>query len=246
MTTDNIVQDLTSILEEMSPRCQEVIERAIQEIEERDAEIAHLKTDLVEKDAVIEEQDHYFDSFFKFTVETLNDAAEALEFVCPGKETRTFINETKKAVETATPEGRPFAVVGRIRQIIERMKEMPPISAVEPVEEKFTYSLKTRTENRAMAIADFMRRTGKNSIKSMEARIVLEDIEGQKLDRTIVKRAMDKASKLLRAPKDIFGGGARLVLPAPLTAPTTSSSSSEEPCGVSLSRRGRTRLPWSG
>jgi hypothetical protein len=241
-----IVQDLTGILEETSPRGREVIDRAIKEIEERDAEIVNLKTDLAEKDAVIEEQDQCFDSFLKFCVEALNDAAEALEVVCPGKETRAFINEMKKAVETATPEGRPYAVIGHIRQIIERLKETPPISAVEPVEEKFTYSLKTRTENRAMAIADFMKRTGKSSIKSTEARIVLEDIEGQRLDRTIVKRAMDKASKLLRAPKDIFGGVARLVLPAPLTVPTTSSSFTKEPGGGSLSRHRRTGVPWSG
>jgi phage host-nuclease inhibitor protein Gam len=239
----DIIHDLTSILEETSPRCREFINRAIQEIEERDAEITRLKTNLVEKDVVIEEQDHYFNSFFKFTVETLNDAAEALEFVCPGRETRTFINETKKAVATATPEGRPYAVVGRVRQIIERMKETPPISAVEPTEEKFTYSLKTRTENRAMAIADFMKRTGKSSIKSTEARTVLEDIEGQELDRTIIKRAMDQAAKLLRAPKDIVGGVARLVLPTPLTPqlPPTRESG-----GVSLSRPRRPRVPWSG
>jgi len=136
--------------------------------------------------------------------------------------------------------------VGRIRIAIGMMKETPPISAVEPVEEKFTYSTKTRVENRAIAIADFMKRTGKSSIKSTEAKIVLEDIEGQELDRTIIKRAMDKASKLLRAPKDIFGGVARIVLPAPLTVPTTSPSSSEEPGGVSLSRRRRTDVPWGG
>lgn len=242
----DIIQDLRRILEESSPHCQEVIQRAIQEVEERDAEITKLKTNLTEKDAVIEEQDQRFDSFFRFCVEALNDAAGALEIVCPGKQTRQFLDEIKTAVITATPEGRPFAVVGRIRQIIERMKETPPISAVEPVEEKFTYTLKTRTENRAIAIADFMKRTGKNSIKSTEAKIVLEDIEGQRLDRTIVKRAMDQASKLLRAPKDIFGGVARLVVPVPLTSPTTLSSSSEEPGGVSLSRHGRTRLPWGG
>jgi hypothetical protein len=245
LTTD-IIQDLTSILEEMSPRCQEVIERAIQEIEERDAEIAKLKTDLTKNNVVIEEQDQRFVSFFKFCVEALNDATEALEVVCPGRESRVFITETKEKVETAAPEGRPFAVVGRIRIAIGMMKETPPISAVEPVEEKFTYSTKTRVENRAIAIADFMKRTGKNSIKSTEAKIVLEDIEGQELDRTIIKRAMDKASKLLRAPKDIFGGVARIVLPAPLTVPTTSPSSSEEPGGVSLSRRRGTRLPWGG
>ena len=227
MTSKDIIQDLTSILEEISPRCREVIDRAITEIEERDTEITRLKTALAEKDAVIEDQDQYFDSFFRFCVETFNAAAEALEIVCPGRE---------------TPEGRPFALVGRIRQIIERMKETPPISAVEPIEEKFTYNTRTRVENRAMAIADFMKRTGKNSIKSTEAKIILEDIEGQRLDRTIVKRAMDQASKLLRAPKDIFGGVARLVVPVPLTA----SSSSEEPGGVSLSRHGRTKLPWGG
>ncbi len=247
MVAVDIIQDLKSILEETSPHCRETIERAIQEIEERDAEIALLKTDLDEKDAEIDEQDQRFVSFFKFCVEALEDTCKALEVIRPGIESRAFITDTKKRVETATPEGRPYAVVGRIRTAVEMMKETPPISAVEPVEEKrFTYTLKTRTENRAAAIADFMKRTGKNSIKSTEAKIVLEDIEGQELDRTIVKRAMNRASQLLRAPKDIFGGVARLVLPAPLTAPKTSSSSSEESSGVSLSRSWRTGQAWGG
>jgi phage host-nuclease inhibitor protein Gam len=239
----DIIQDLRNILEESSPHCQEVIQRAIQEVEEKNAEITKLETNLTEKNAVIEEQDQRFDSFFRFCVEALNDAAEAIEIVCPGKQTHQFLEEIKMAVTTATPEGRPFAVVGRIRQIIERMKETPPISTVELTEERFTYSTRTRVENRAMAIADFMKRTGKNSIKSTEARIVLEDIEGQELDRTIIKRAMDQAAKLLRAPKDIVGGVARLVLPTPLTPqlPPTRESG-----GVSLSRPRRPRVPWSG
>ena len=215
MTPGDTIQDLTSILEETSPHCRKVIESAIKEIEDRDAEIVNLKTDLAKKDAAIEEQDHHFVSFFTFCIEALNDATEALEVVCPGKETRAFINETKKAVETATPEGKPYAVVGRVRQIIERMKETPPI-VMEPEEEsRYTYSLRTRTEKRAMAIVDHLKRTGKTSIKSTEARIVLEGVEGQELDRTVVKRALDKASAILRAPKSFVGGVARIVLPDP-------------------------------
>ena len=135
MTSDEIIQDLTSILEETSPRSREVIESAIYLIEERNAEIANLKTDLAEKDAVIEEQDQRFVSFFKFCVEALNDATEALEVVFPGEETRRFLDETDKAIRIATTEGRPYAVVGRVRQIIERMKETPPL-VIEPETEK--------------------------------------------------------------------------------------------------------------
>lgn len=215
MTTD-IIQDLTSILEEMPPRCQEVIERAIQEIEERDAEIAKLKTDLTKKNVVIEEQDQRFVSFFKFCVEALNDATEALEIVCPGKETRTFINETKKAVETATPNGRPYAVVGRVRQIIGMMKETPPLLI--ETEKRYTYNTRTRTENRALALVDHIKCTDKTSIKSSDARTVLETIEGRPLDRKIVHRALNAAQSLLRASKDTIGGISRLIMPsAPLS-----------------------------
>lgn len=195
----------------------------------RDAEIASLKADKLQDRARIGklESEHHQDqaeierletsfiSFFKFCVEALEDASKALEAVQPGRETRQFLDETKKGVETASPEGRPYAVIGRIRQIITKMKETPPI-VMEPEEEsRYTYSLRTRTENRAMAIVDHLKRTGKTSIKSTEARIVLEGVEGQELDRTVVKRALDKASAILRAPKSFVGGVARIVLPDP-------------------------------
>jgi len=214
VTSKDIIHDLTSILEEASPHCQEVIERAIKEIEERDSEITHLKTELKKKDVVIEEQDQYFDSFFRFCVETFNAAAEALEIVCPGRETRQFLAGTKTAVETATPEGRPFAVVGRIRQIIERMKETPPISHVDGNRpDPLRYDVKTLNQKRAEAIAAHVQQTGKTSIKSVEARAVLETVEHRRLDRKTVCRALRAAQGILRATADKMGGVTRLIIP---------------------------------
>jgi hypothetical protein len=213
VTPGDIIQDLTGILEETSPRCREVIERAIKEIEERDAEIVNLKNDLVEKDATIEEQDQHFVSFFKFCVEALNDATEALEVVCPGKETHQFLDETDEAVKTATPEGRPYAVMGRVRQIIERIKETPPL--VIETEKMYTYTTRTRVENRALALVDHIKTTWKNSLKSTEARTILETHEGRPLDRKIVWRALEVAQGILRATVDKVGGVGRLVLSTP-------------------------------
>ena len=110
---------------------------------------------------------------------------------------------------------------------------------MEPEEEsRYTYSLRTRTENRAMAIVDHLKRTGKTSIKSTEARIVLEGVEGQELDRNIVKRALDRASEILRAPKSFVGGVARIVLPDPQVLV------GRVPPGDTMSRLRRSRVPW--
>jgi hypothetical protein len=236
----DIIQALTSILEESSPRCQEIIEQAIKEIEERDAEIANLKTDLVEKDAVIEEQDQRFVSFFKFCVDALNDATEAIEVVCPGRETHQFLDETDKAVRTATPEGRPYAVVGRVRQIIERMKETHPL--VIETENRYAYTTRTRVENRALAIVDHIKNTGKNSLKSTEARTILETHEGRPLDRKVVWRALVVAQGILRATVDKVGGVGRLVLDSPQHQSAIPLIGS----GGKMSRPRRDRGPFGG
>lgn len=98
----------------------------------RDSEITHLKTELKKKDVVIEEQGSVLRLLLPILCRDLDAAAGSSRDCMPREgETRQFLAGTKTAVETATPEGRPFAVVGRIRQIIERMKETPPISHVD-------------------------------------------------------------------------------------------------------------------
>jgi len=232
----------------------------------RDAEIASLKADKLQDRARIEklESEHHQDqaeierletnfiSFFKFCVEALEDASKALEAVQPGRETRQFLDETKKGVETASPEGRPYTVIGRIRQIITKMKETPPI-VMEPEEESgYTYSLRTRTENRAMAIVDHLKRTGKASLKSTEARAVLETHEGKPLDRKVVLRALEVARGVLRATSDKVGGVTRLILstssrrPAPASPQERESHNRIGGGGGGLSRPRAWAVPWDG
>jgi hypothetical protein len=154
---------------------------------------SHLVEMLAERDAIIKEQDQRFVAFFKFCVEALNDAADALKVTHPGKRTDKFIDEIGKAVTTATPEGRPFAVVGRIRQIIARMQEVPPLV----IEQEKRYTRNTLNQNRARALVDRLIETGRKTMKSTEARAYLEGIEGRPLHRMQVLRALTLVPQIL-------------------------------------------------
>jgi len=68
------------------------------------------------------------------------------------------------------------------------------------------YSLLTRTQERAKALADYMKETNKASLKTSEAKAYLEGLEGQRLWSMQVIRAMRQIPSTLGAVFDHIGG----------------------------------------
>ena len=198
--TGDIVQDLTSILEEASPHSREVIERAIEEIQKQRETISTLTKD---------------------TVETLNASIETLRAIHPGKDANTFFIESQKMVENATPEDRPFVVLARVRAAAALIRDSTPATSLLDVKgpDPLRYDVKTLNQKRAEALAAHVQQTGKNSIRSNEARTVLETVEHRKLDRKSVHRALAAVQILLRASKDMVGGVSRLLIPGSPSRP---------------------------
>ena len=230
--TGDIVQDLTSILEEASPHSREVIERAIEEIQKQRETISTLTKD---------------------TVETLNASIETLRAIHPGKNANTFFIESQKMVENATHEDRPFVALARVRAAAATIRYSPPTTYPMEAEgpDPLRYDTKTLNQKRAEALAAHIQQTGKVSIKSTEARAVLETVEHRKLDRKTVWRAMRAAQGILRATVDKVGGISRLVLSSPSHPPGWNSTDGlgrrhELRGGDRVPRPQRDRVPWDG
>ena len=131
-----------------------------------------------------------------------------------GKAEKKDVAKYARTVEGVDPDDRPGYLASMGEVMIEALAEAPSITVVEG-EGRFTYSIRTRTENRALALVEHVKTTGKASIKSTEARTVLETVEGRKLDRKTVHRAMNVARGILRASSEVVGGIRRLVIPSP-------------------------------
>lgn len=152
-------------------------------------------------------------------IETLNTVTEALRTIQPGKETARFLKDSADRIQNATPEDRPFIINARIKAAAAMIRDAPPTALEGEGESRFTYSVRTRTENRALALVDYMKRTETPALKSTEARHVLQEIEGHKLDRKIVHRALNAARGLLRASSEVVGGVSRIVLQSTASRP---------------------------
>ena len=92
---------------------------------------------------------------------------------------------------------------GNVDALTTRKAVVSPIVDGEP-EPK--YSLLTRTQNRAKALADYMKETGKASLKTSEAKAYLEGLEGHKLHSMSVIRAMRLIPAIVGAVLDHLGG----------------------------------------
>jgi hypothetical protein len=129
------------------------------------------------------------------------------------------------------------------------IRNSPPLMSVSAGEEQYHYTTRTRTENRALAIVDHLKHTGKGTIKMPEARAVLETHEGRSLDRKIIWRAMRAAQGLLRASKDIAFGVTRLVFD-PIIPPAHQVYGAVidegEESRVTAPRPQRNKVPWDG
>lgn len=177
--------------------------------------------------------------------------ASAAAYSAKGKDEKKDVAKYARTVEGLQPEDRPgyLATMGEV--MIEALAEEAPSITTEEGEGRFTYSTRTRTENRALALVEHVKTTGKASIKSTEARAVLETHEGKPLDRKVVLRALEVAQGILRATSDKIGGVTRLILSTSSRRPSPASSPQESHNrigggGGRLSRPRRWAVPWDG
>lgn len=175
------------------------------------------------------------------------------QYSAKGRDERANVEKYARTVEGVDPEARPgyLATMGEV--MIEALAEEAPSITTGEGEGRFTYTTRTRTENRALALVEHVRTTGKASIKSTEARAVLETHEGKPLDRKVVLRALEVAQGILRATSDKVGGVTRLILSTSSRRPSPTSPQERESHnrigrvgGGGPSRPRRWAVPWDG
>ena len=183
-------------------------------------------------------------------IEALNAVTEALRQIQPGKETARFLKDSEERIQNAEPEYRPFVIFARIKAAASMIRNSPPLVSVSMGGGQYHYNTRTRTENRAFALVDHLKNTGKATLKTTEARTVLETHEGRTLDRKAVWRAVRKAQGLLQATVDKVGGIGRLVLDGPLAIPShqihRAVIDEGEESRVNAPRPRRDKVPWYG
>jgi len=166
-----------------------------------------------------------------------------------GKAEKKDVAKYARTVEGLQPEDRPgyLATMGEV--MIEALAETPATIAPEGPDH-LRYDTRTLNQRRGEALAAHAQKTGKAAIKSTEARTVLETVEGRKLDRKTVHRAMDVARGILRASSEVVGGIRRLVIPSPSPG---GGEDRPQPFTVGgggdrggLSRPRRWAVPWDG
>ena len=186
----------------------------------------------------------------KDDAETFNAVLEALRAIQPGRETARFLKDSEERILAAAPEDKPLVINARIKAAAAMIRNSPPAVSVSMGGGQYHYNTRTRTENRALALVDHLKHTGKAALKMPEARTVLETHEGRKLDRKAVWRALRFAQGFLRASIDTVGGVGRLVLDGPLGVPAhqvhRAVLDEGEESRVTPPRPRRWRVPWDG
>jgi len=185
-------------------------------------------------------------------IETLNAVIEALRTIQPGKETARFLKDSEERILAAAPEDKPLVINARIKAAAAMIRDLPAAS-LQPAAEgpaPLRYDTKPLNQKRGEAIAAHVQMRGGTIIKSTEAVTVLETVEGRKLDRKTVHRAMDVARGILRASSEVVGGIRRLVIPSPSPG---GGEDCPQPVVVGgggdrggLSRPRRWCVPWDG
>ncbi|MDF0591737.1 hypothetical protein [Candidatus Methanocrinis natronophilus] len=195
VSSTDIIRKLAAVLPNCPPEAQTAIREAIDEISAlREREAAHLEDD----------------------AETFNAVLEALRTIQPGKESARFFRDSETRIQNAAPEDKPLVINARIKAASAMIRDSPPPSTSTTTEgpDPLRYDTRTLNQKRGEAIAAHAQKTGKAAIKSTEAVTVLETVEGRRLDRKTVHRAMDVARGILRASSEVVGGIRRLVIPS--------------------------------
>lgn len=168
-----------------------------------------------------------------------------------GRDEKKDVDHFARVVKGLQPQQRPVYLASMGEDMVKALAEEAPSITVVEGEGRFTYSIRTRTENRALALVEHVKATGKASIKSTEARAVLETHEGKPLDRKVVLRALEVARGLLRASQDKVGGVTRLILSTSSRRPSPASPQERESHNRSVGGGGLSRprgwaVPWDG
>lgn len=204
------------------------IARLQAEVAEKDTRIAELRAEVAEKDAEIAELESEKGFLLTGFVGLYNTASEA--FMSLGKEEKKKADTWKRGVnDQPTIEFRAAYMEQFGRVMINALAEAPSSSMATTSDEskRFTYSLKTLNENRATAIIDHVQKTGSATIKTPEAKAVLETHEDRKIDSKSVWRAMDLARQMMKATKSKIGKVARLTIPDSFRGVTKAESNED-------------------
>ncbi len=206
-----------------------------------------LEADSARKDARISELEEREAALVRDDVETLNAVIDALRTIQPGKETARFLKDSEERILAAAPEDKPLVINARIKAAAAMIRDSPTAS-LQPA--PLRYDTKPLSQKRGEAIAAHVLMRGGTIVKSTDAGTVLETIEGKKLDRKTVHRAMDVARGILRASSEVVGGIRRLVIPSPSPG---GGEDRPQPVVVGgggdrggLSRPRRWCVPWDG
>lgn len=210
-----------------------------------------LEADSARKDARISELEEREAAHFRDGVETLNTVTDALRTIQPGKETARFLKDSEERILAAAPEDKPLVINARIKAAAAMIRDSPTAS-LQPAAEgpaPLRYDTKPLNQKRGEAIAAHVLMRGGTIVKSTDAGTVLETIEGKKLDRKTVHRAMDVARGILRASSEVVGGIRRLVIPSP--SPGGGEDRPQPVAGEGGDRSGLSRprrwcVPWDG
>ncbi|MDF0591789.1 hypothetical protein [Candidatus Methanocrinis natronophilus] len=217
-------------------------------VEEEFALLSERNRQLEAENAVLREREA---ALVRDDVETLNAVIDALRTIQPAKETARFLKDSEERILAATPEDKPLVINARIKAAAAMIRDSPTAS-LQPAAEgpaPLRYDTKPLNQKRGEAIAAHVQMRGGTIIKSTDAGTVLETIEGKKLDRKTVHRAMDVARGILRASSEVVGGIRRLVIPS--SSPVGGGDRPQPVAGGGgyrggVSRPRRWSVPWDG
>lgn len=190
---------------------------------EAEATIERLRAEAQQKDAKISELESEKSFLLKGFVGLYNTVSKA--YMSLGKAEKQKADTWSRGVNNQpTIEERAAYMEQMGGVMVNALTEAPSasIAATSDENKRFTYSLRTRNENRAEAIVAHATETGKASLDSKEITAVLETHEGRKLDSKTVWRAMELARQLMKAPKDRIGKIVRLKIPDFIRCPEKS------------------------
>ena len=142
--------------------------------------------------------------------------ATASAYSAKGREERRKVARWNRSIQAMTSIEDRAAFMGQMGEVmISELAESPAPSITAEGPDPLRYDTRTLNQRRGEAIAEHIRRNGKASTSTPELLAVLETVEGRKLDRKTVHRAMDVARGILRASSSILGGVRRLVISTP-------------------------------
>lgn len=160
---------------------------------------------------------------------TFDTVSMVLKATNPGRETLEFIDQSKKSIEMADDEDRTGIALAKTRAAAIMIKDAaPPAAASDDEDKPYSYTVKSRVEHRGDALLDRMSRYGKRALKTTEAQVLLQEVEGGELDPTVVYRAMRYVAKKTGGKLDKIGGVLRLIVPGKTQVKTTATAEPTE------------------